>query len=80
MGLTIMPEKEFPAKIVVVDYVCDECGEGHMVRKDNIVLTSYPPQYQHVCTNCEATENFTTVYPTQRTVRLTETEILMQMF
>jgi|APSaa5957512493_1039668.scaffolds.fasta_scaffold00751_3 hypothetical protein len=63
-----MPIKTLPAKTYVNKYICDECGQGEMVRHNDIVLTSYPPQFPHKCTNCDEIKNFFEVYP-QTTIK-----------
>ena len=34
-----------------VDVKCPECGK-HLYKRTDIVLTSYPPQYQYECKEC----------------------------
>lgn len=44
------------------DYKCDTCNEGHM-RSTGMILTSYPPQYPHICNSCGAAKTFRVTYP-----------------
>jgi predicted RNA-binding Zn-ribbon protein involved in translation (DUF1610 family) len=60
-----MSEKQTPVQTVVVDYVCDSCGEGHML-PTGITLTSNPPQYPHKCDKCGTQDVFLTRYPQGR--------------
>lgn len=61
-----MPEVTTPAKLVIVEYECDACHKGTMVRANDQALMSYPPQYLHMCTLCPNRKTFTTTYPQQR--------------
>lgn len=46
--------KYFPVtKIIMPRAICDNCGRD---MKCDMVLTSYPPQYQYRCPECGATE------------------------
>ena len=47
---------------VQVDMVCPKCGRG-MMRPDNVVLTTSPPQYPHECNECGYTETYYVMYP-----------------
>jgi uncharacterized protein with PIN domain len=61
-----MSEKRVELKIRTfkVTKICDECNEGEMVRvNNNIVLTTYPEQYQHECNKCGAKRNYFVSYP-----------------
>lgn len=58
-----MSERELPATVVYVGYVCDDCGRGWMEPTGNTMLMSDPPQFPHACTSCGATRNFTVRYP-----------------
>lgn len=58
-------------KIIMVYQMCDKCGEGYMEPRD-IVLTSYPPLYPHMCTKCGYSENYTKRYPYQITIPVSE--------
>lgn len=42
--------------------LCDECQIGQML-PTNMVLTSYPEQYQHVCDKCGHIETYYKRYP-----------------
>lgn len=46
----------------LVEYQCDECGDGKMLPTGNI-FTSYPPLYEHKCNNCGFITNFRVQYP-----------------
>lgn len=63
-----MPEVSTPAQLVVVDYACDHCEEGQML-PDNITLTSFPPQYPHVCNKCGHKAVFKERFPTTRIIK-----------
>jgi len=56
-----MEERE-KVKTIKVDYKCPKCDVGYL-RPSGTVLTSYPPQYPHKCTECDYTENFNRTYP-----------------
>lgn len=45
-----------------VKMLCDSCIEGEMLHT-GIVLTSYPPQYEHRCNVCNSLANYTNNYP-----------------
>jgi predicted RNA-binding Zn-ribbon protein involved in translation (DUF1610 family) len=47
---------ERPVRMVLVEYVCDECGEGKMVRKGHPDSWETPWKYPHQCGNCGAVE------------------------
>ena len=53
-----MPELVNPVQMVVVEYICDECGEGKMRRDGDIVFTSNPIQIPHKCDKCGFKINF----------------------
>ncbi|MDO4328743.1 MAG: hypothetical protein Q4C66_05345 [Lachnospiraceae bacterium] len=38
-------------KVIRVEMVCDKCMEG-MMEPTGLVLTSYPPRYEHRCSVC----------------------------
>ena len=57
-----MARQEAPAEAVIVDYVCDECGSGHM-QPTGSILMSDPPQWPHACSNCGTSQTFNTKYP-----------------
>lgn len=65
-----MSEQEMPVRPVQIVYVCDECGLGEMQRDGDIALTSYPPQFPHVCVACGHRRNFTVTYPHVRFKRI----------
>lgn len=54
------------------DYKCDTCNEGHM-RPTGMTLTSYPPQYPHICNSCGIAKTFRVTYPRIVHVELTLT-------
>lgn len=43
-----VPEKEHEVVVYQVEYQCDECGEPMKVRT---ILGTYPPQFEHICSN-----------------------------
>lgn len=62
-----MAETTCDAKVVLVNYICDECGQGVMrCNFKNIALTSHPPKYYHECTNCGVVVYFDKYYPYER--------------
>lgn len=61
-------EKVAEAKVLIVENVCDKCGNGLMKSHKNIAFTVYPPQYPHVCENCGHTENYPFSYPYHKLV------------
>ena len=56
-------EIKTPVNTRMVEYVCDECGEGKMLQEGESVLAIYPPLYPHKCTNCGCIMNFYVKYP-----------------
>ncbi len=51
--------------MVKVEYVCDKCGKGKMVRDYNSpALLPNPPQFMHECTSCNHREALRENYPT----------------
>jgi len=62
-----MGEKTIPAKAIIVDYICDECGEGRM-RWFGRQLLCNPPLYPHICNGCNAEKNLDHVYPKEKIV------------
>ena len=70
-----MSEKDAEVKTVLVEYECDVCERGTMVRDGNIVITRGPPLYPHKCSNCGHKQNFETQYPTIRYRKVTLDEI-----
>ena len=61
-----MAEKISDAKVVLVNYICDECGEGVMRRVGDIMFMSNPPKFYHECTNCGVGVYFDRYYPYER--------------
>jgi len=59
-----MPEIKTEVKTYEVDYRCPRCSEGFL-RHAGPILTSYPPQYPHICNNpdCDYHETFNRNYP-----------------
>ena len=57
-------EERNEVKIVKVDFKCPQCPDGHL-RPTGTVLTSYPPQYPHMCdsVNCDYGQTFSLTYP-----------------
>ena len=48
---------------IQINYVCDECHTGNMLRYGNLRLDSFPPQYPHECNFCGHRQNFSKIYP-----------------
>jgi len=58
-----MPETKKEVKPVLVEYICDVCGEGKMVKTER----SYPmkpPKFEYQCNKCGEINNFFKSYPT----------------
>ena len=56
-----MKEKRFDVKPIKIEAVCD-CG-GVYEMNSNLVLNTYPPQYQYKCNKCGKTTTSTEIYP-----------------
>lgn len=41
-----------PVQMVVIEYICDECGKGKMKQKGHPKRREIPWQYPHQCDNC----------------------------
>jgi hypothetical protein len=64
-----MPEQITPARVVIVDYTCDACGVGKMVR-DGLESMSRPrDRFMHACTACGVRKAFEVSYPETRVER-----------
>lgn len=48
-------------KAYKIDISCKNC-DGNMSPTGRSFLT-YPQQFEHKCTKCDSTENFTDIYP-----------------
>lgn len=57
-----MAEREFSARAVSVDCICDKCGKG-LMQPTGVMLMSDPPQWPHKCGHCADTQNFPHKYP-----------------
>ncbi len=57
-----MPEVKQEVNTYLIRYLCDECGKGTL-NPTGIALTSYPPQYPHICDKCGRNETFWEKYP-----------------
>lgn len=55
--------KKAEVKTFIKRLYCDDCGE--LMVKLDMVLTSYPVQFQYHCNNCNAVVNSTISYPEQ---------------
>ena len=53
-----MAEVRYEVKTFVIEYACDECGEGEMKGTGNVLMTS-PVNYPHQCNKCGAMKTFT---------------------
>lgn len=66
---SVMPEIEREAKAVIIEYACDYCPDGKMVRTEaNICFLSDPPKYEHQCSHCRTIELLTSTYPYYKVV------------
>ena len=63
-------EIEFDTKTTYVEYQCDKCKIGNMVRSGNIMLMTDPPQYPHKCDNCGNMENSNISYPYTKSTKV----------
>jgi hypothetical protein len=57
-----MAKTEKKVYSVNIDYGCDKCGEGFM-RYTGVMLSSYPPLYQHRCNKCGYGTDYRETYP-----------------
>lgn len=55
--------------IKIVEYICDKCHAGK-VKPTNVMLTSMPPKYEHICPYCNTKVQLEHTYP--RTVIVVE--------
>ena len=53
--------KKFEVKPFIIKLYCNKCGEE--MKDTNIVLSSYPPQYQYICPKCNSKINSINKYP-----------------
>jgi hypothetical protein len=53
-----MPEKVKPVQMIVVEYICDKCNEGTMLKHGKIIFLSDSCQIPHRCSNCGFECNF----------------------
>ena len=60
-----MPQEQKPIRLVLIDYLCDKCGIGHMHIRGFVRLVDLPP-YPHICDHCKATMTFLEKYPAVR--------------
>ena len=56
-----MKEQKFDVKPVKIEAVCD-CGGIYEINS-NVVLATYPPQYQYKCNKCGEITTSTEIYP-----------------
>lgn len=54
-------EKKVEVKTFIIKAICEKC-EGEMLPDGN-VLTTFPPQYSHICNSCGASCTFYCTYP-----------------
>ncbi len=55
-------------KTIIVEMVCDKCGEGKMLPSGNVMLSSNPMLYPHRCNKCGYEENYKVQYPFHKLV------------
>ena len=65
VGLSLAGETNIVVKTVLVKMLC-QCG-GEM-KPTGTCLTSYPPQYPHVCNKCGTNATYNVSYPEIRYV------------
>lgn len=65
-----MSERKTEATAYLIDYICDKCGVGKMVRVGQIKLKPLnyegKPLFPHRCENCGHTDEFEGSYPFPR--------------
>jgi hypothetical protein len=62
-------EVEIPAKLVLVELICETCKHGYMKSCGGHQLMSSPPQYPHQCNQCGASAYIRgRTYPYQKVV------------
>lgn len=59
-----MIKKAKVTAIYQINMYCDDCGTR--MEKDNLLLPSYPPQFQYRCPNCGHTALSQISYPVQQ--------------
>ena len=60
-----MPQEQKPIRLVLIDYLCDRCGIGHMHTRGFFRLDK-PPPYTHFCDHCKEPMTFLEKYPAVR--------------
>lgn len=55
-------------KTLIVEMVCDKCGEGKMIPSGGGILCSNPPLFPHICNKCGNEENYKIRYPCHKLV------------
>jgi hypothetical protein len=58
-----MAEIKQPVSTVKVEYLCDDCGIGHMTLTHSINIWKTGPWYQHCCPHCHAYKELDKAYP-----------------
>jgi hypothetical protein len=63
-----MPLKQTPVKPVLIDYLCDICGQGSYRPNNTSFLSTppLPPLYEHECEKCGDKKRFEEKYPILR--------------
>jgi len=57
-----MPEKQYPGRVVYIEFDCDKCGTGKMVYTGG--QTDHPVfKFVHVCNQCSAVLHAKHAYP-----------------
>lgn len=64
-----MTERQYPVRLVGVDWICDACGAG-VCLPTGLILPVSPPRYQHRCSNCGAVAALSRTYPSTNLERL----------
>lgn len=54
-------ERKTPVKPIHVEGICPKCGLP--LGKTNIILATYPPEYEYFCINCNLNITSTKEYP-----------------
>lgn len=71
-----MPEVRTPVLPISVDYVCDNCGAGHMICYES--TASIPAIFKHKCDNCGDELQSKSRYPMIQYVDMPKTKDLIK--
>lgn len=60
---TIMPKIKNSAETIVIDYICDHCQKGLMLKFGKVNVLIDPIRINHKCNNCGFENFFLEEYP-----------------